>query len=274
MPDDAPDGLRDEMKAQLRRLLDQHARPGVPKYVAMRDAVVDAVTGGNWPAGTRLPTEIEWTADLPLSLGTVQRALRMLVDDGVIVRRQGHGTFVAERADGRMHAPLHCRFVDHSGRAYLPVFADVVSRNEVSESGPWSAHLGAASVLCIERVLRIGDEFNVFSRFYADPKRLPAFAKLPAKKLSGENFKDLILRESAQPIGRISQFLTSIKLPAEVCDAIGVRRATVGQQLQVFAFVGRQSPIYYQDLFIPPNTRTLHLASDGRDPGFDATRAG
>src|SRR5690606_332861 len=59
----------------LARRLDRHSRPGVPKYLAMRDAVVAAVTAGEWPAGTRLPTETEWTRLLPLSLGTVQRAL-------------------------------------------------------------------------------------------------------------------------------------------------------------------------------------------------------
>ena len=49
----------------------------------------------------------------------------MLVDEGVVVRRQGQGTFVSDRAVGRMHAPLHCRFVDDSGTAYLPVYPEV-----------------------------------------------------------------------------------------------------------------------------------------------------
>lgn len=255
--------------ADLRRRLDRHTRPGVPKYVAMRDAVVAAIATGEWPAGARLPTETEWAAELPLSLGTIQRALRMLVDDGVIVRRQGHGTFVAEHSLGRMHAPLHCRFIDDSGRAYLPVYPEITARYDVSTPGPWSHHLGTAELLCIERVLRIGEEFSVFSRFYADPQRLPAFATLPTKKLSGENFKEIILRESGQPIGRMAQFLTLVRLPAEIADAIGTRRGTAGQRLDVRAFVGRDSPIYYQELFIPPNPRTLHLASDGRDPGLE-----
>ena len=56
----------------------------MPKYVLLRDAIVAAVTGGDWPAGTRLPNETEWAASLPVSLGTIQRALRMLVDEGVV----------------------------------------------------------------------------------------------------------------------------------------------------------------------------------------------
>jgi len=256
---------------ELAARLGRFTRAGVPKYVAMRDAVVDAVTSGAWRAGTRLPTESEWAASLPLSLGTIQRALRMLADDGVIVRRPKHGTFVAERGLGAMRAPLHCRFVDDSGNTYLPVYPQVTGRSAVSTEGPWSRHLGTRELVCIDRVLRIAREFKVFSRFYFDPARLPTLAARPARRLSGENFKHVIWRETGQPIGRISQLLSYAELPAEVCGAIEVKRGTRGLLLELSAFAGRDSPLYYQELHIPPNRRRLHLPADGRDPGLETT---
>lgn len=249
----------------LHRRLDRYVRPGIPKYMAMRDAIANAVATGAWPAGLRLPTEVEWAGTLPLSVGTIQRALRMLVDDGIIVRQQGNGTFVAGSRDESMHAPLHCRFIDDSGSAYLPVYPKIVGRYELAAPGAWAGHLRCDQALCIERILTIGDEFAVFSRFYADPERLPAFLAMPLKKLGTENFKELIMRETAQAIGRIDQFLRGRKFDADICKAIGVRNGTVGQQLDIEAFVGHGSPIYYQELFIPPNERVLHLARDGRD---------
>ncbi|MBK8324837.1 MAG: GntR family transcriptional regulator [Betaproteobacteria bacterium] len=84
----------------LATRLGRFARPGLPKYVALRDAVVDAVNTGQWPAGTRLPNEQDLAAHLPIALGTIQRALRLLVEEGIIVRRSGHGTFVAPTAIG------------------------------------------------------------------------------------------------------------------------------------------------------------------------------
>src|SRR4051812_28433253 len=80
-----------DLAGRLRRF----ARPGVPKYVALSDAVLDAVNRDEWPPGARLPNESALAADLPLSLGTIQRGLRLLVESRVIVRRQGQGTFVA-----------------------------------------------------------------------------------------------------------------------------------------------------------------------------------
>ena len=256
----------------LVRRLDRFTRPGVPKYVALRDALADAIASGDWPGNTRLPTESECAAALPLSLGTIQRALRALADEGLITRQQGQGTFVSANGASRMNAPLHCRFLNDAGTGYLPVYPEVLARYEETRHGPWTRHLGAAKILCIDRALRIGDEFRVFSRFWCDPVRLPALASLPFRKLSGENFKDIVWRETRQLVGRISTLLSCAALPADACRAIGVRRGTRGQVLEISAFVGRDQPIYYQVLYIPPNRRRLHLASDGRDTGIGGKR--
>ncbi|HQZ46199.1 MAG TPA: GntR family transcriptional regulator [Usitatibacteraceae bacterium] len=249
--------------ADARSWLARYSRPGVPKYVMLRDAMVAEITGGAWPAGTRLPTEAEWAARVPLSLGTIQRALRMLADEGLVHRRTGQGTFVATRDTDEMRAPLHCRFLDDSGRGYLPVYSQVTAREEVAAEGPWSEHLGTAfPLLRIDRVLDINKEFAVFSEFYVDPQRMPAFARLPVRRLCGENFKEIIWRESHQPVARITQYLSSVRFSPSVAKATNMDRDTAGLLLEARAYLNGGSPIYYQRLYIPPNNRRLHLAGD------------
>jgi GntR family transcriptional regulator len=248
-------------------------RPGVPKYMALRDALAQAVASGALRAGSRLPNEAELAATLPVSLGTIQRALRALVDEGVIVRRQGHGTFVASRGTGQMHTPLHCRFLDDSGRAYLPVYPKVTARYAQETDGPWKAHLGSKPLLCVERILRIANEFRVFSRFYIDAARFPAFASLPLKRLSGENFKEIIWRESGLPIGRLVQFMSELTLPHAISSVLGVKKGSRANRLDIYGFAGKENPLYYQELYIPPNRRRLQLPGDGRDPGIDDASA-
>lgn len=249
-------------------VIDRFMRPGLPKYVALRDALVHAVASGHFAPGARLPNESELAASLPLSLGTIQRALRMLVDDGVIVRRPGAGSFVAQHSAGEMRAPLHCRFVDDEGTGYLPVYPRIVARYTTGERGEWNRHLGVDAPLCIERILRIGDEFSVFSRFYVDASRLPAFERLPVRHLDSENFKALILRESGLAIGRITQYLSSVRFPADVAEVLKLGRTSVAQRLDIEAFAGRGRPLYFQTLWIPANGRRLHLPGDGRDAGL------
>lgn len=248
--------------------LGRFARPGLPKYVALRDAVVDAVNSGQWPAGTRLPNEQDLAAHLPIALGTIQRALRLLVEEGVIVRRSGHGTFVAPTAVGRMNSPLHCRFVDDTGRGYLPVRSQFVAREAVTRRGPWHEVLGEGRVLLIERLMHIGDEFRLVSRIYVNPDALPVFEQLKARELDGENFKDIIWRRTGQAIGAVQQFLTVKRLPDDVAKRVGVKRGTTGNHLVAFAWSTGGAPLYYQEFFIPPNGRRHHLPSSGRDPGL------
>src|SRR3546814_14632014 len=77
----------------------------------------------------------------PFSLGTVQRAMRALTEDGIVMRRQGHGSFVAD-SRARMDDPWHCRFWTRDGTGFLPVYPKVLSRRRIAERGPWSRPLG------------------------------------------------------------------------------------------------------------------------------------
>ena len=86
---------------------------GIPKYMRFQEVLVHAIKDGHWKPGDKLPTEKELAALSRLSVGTVQRALRNLVDQGLVVRQQGLASFVAE-TQRRMEHPWHCRFLNDS----------------------------------------------------------------------------------------------------------------------------------------------------------------
>ncbi len=54
----------------------------------------DMIEAGEFPAGSRLPSEIELAKQYAVSRPTIARALAELVSDGYVVRRAGSGTFV------------------------------------------------------------------------------------------------------------------------------------------------------------------------------------
>ena len=56
-----------------------------------------AITGGTFRPGSQLPTESELCELLGVSRTVVREALRVLEDDGLVVRRHGVGTFVRNR---------------------------------------------------------------------------------------------------------------------------------------------------------------------------------
>ncbi len=246
---------------------------GLPKYAQLRQTLLAAIEGGLWKRGAKIPTEQALARDMPYSLGTIQRALRALVDDGFLIRVQGQGTFVGEGFKA-MDAPWHCRFLDDNG-GYLPVYPQVVSRRRIATRGPWSGLLQqrGRDILRIDRRLRIAEEFAVYSRFYLDAHRFGSMLERPLAELDAANFKSILDREFNLPITHLSQTMLAMAFPVAVCRSIRVADSTVGTLLEIVASAGRTRSVYYQQLFIPPTRRRLVVSDklDGRAFGERST---
>jgi GntR family histidine utilization transcriptional repressor len=67
-----------------------------PLYAEVKHAIISRIRSGEWQPRDRIASENELVAALGVSRMTVNRALRELAADGVLVRIQGLGTFVAE----------------------------------------------------------------------------------------------------------------------------------------------------------------------------------
>jgi GntR family transcriptional regulator len=67
-----------------------------PLYAQASEALRNLVQRGGYAPGDRLPSEVELSQQLGISRPTLREALRLLEEDGSIVRRHGVGTFVAQ----------------------------------------------------------------------------------------------------------------------------------------------------------------------------------
>ncbi|MFI5063575.1 MAG: GntR family transcriptional regulator [Streptosporangiales bacterium] len=52
------------------------------------------IESAEWPSGEQIPSVTELAATHGVSRATVAKAVRVLVDEGLLVTRQGWGTFV------------------------------------------------------------------------------------------------------------------------------------------------------------------------------------
>jgi DNA-binding GntR family transcriptional regulator len=231
--------------------------------VLLTNALVEGITSGHWKAGEKLPTEEELAEMTPFSLGTVQRALRNLAEQGIVVRQHGLGSFVAEN-DLRLEDPWHCRFLDDSGEGFLPIFSKAVNRERASGPGAWARHFPQAQdhVMRIDRVITVDEEFKVFTQFYADRRLLPALWERPLSKLNGVNFKKMIARESNVPITHVEHYVRTMAMDKEAAAILEIKPNTVGIFLQAVAHMGRNACVYYQEFFIPPTQRMLSIPAD------------
>lgn len=70
-----------------------------PLYRQITELLTRSLTLAEWKAGEALPSEPELAQRFKVSQGTVRKALDALAADGLLVRRQGKGTFVATHAE-------------------------------------------------------------------------------------------------------------------------------------------------------------------------------
>jgi GntR family transcriptional regulator len=70
-------------------------RSGVATYLQIVQQVREALRLGTIDVGDQLPTVREVVADLAINPNTVAKAYRDLEREGLVVARQGRGTFVA-----------------------------------------------------------------------------------------------------------------------------------------------------------------------------------
>ncbi|QBG35799.1 histidine utilization repressor [Litorilituus sediminis] len=65
------------------------------KYTVIKQYICENIESGNWPQHSKVPSENELTQKFDVSRMTARRALQELTEQGILVRSQGSGTFVA-----------------------------------------------------------------------------------------------------------------------------------------------------------------------------------
>jgi len=126
------------------------AAAGRPLYEELRARLLDGISRGRWRAGDAIPTEAALAREFTVSIGTVRKAVDALVAGGVLIRRQGKGTFVAlHNASRLMFHFFH--IVPREGDKAYPEVSTLDFRRDRADAG-------VARALAIpqdDRVIRI-----------------------------------------------------------------------------------------------------------------------
>jgi len=88
-------------------------------YMQIKELLVAKISKGEWSPGDIIPSEINLAQELGVSQGTVRKAITELVENNVLTRKQGRGTFVSTHDFNR--ALFHFfHITDDSGHKVLP----------------------------------------------------------------------------------------------------------------------------------------------------------
>ncbi len=84
---------------------------GMPLYLQLKDIIKKQIMAGHYPPGVKIPTEEEYCKKYDISRITVRQAINYLVQEKLLIRKQGKGTFVAS-AKMKKHLPKLYSFTE------------------------------------------------------------------------------------------------------------------------------------------------------------------
>ncbi|MDG5975002.1 GntR family transcriptional regulator [Hydrogenophaga taeniospiralis CCUG 15921] len=133
------------------------AEPGLSRYASLAQALRARVVAGEWPPGSALPAESQLASEHSVALGTMRRALELLVEQGFIERIHGKGTFVRQGLAG---ASMLRFFRFDGGTGEVPL-SRILQRSLVSAPAAVSRALGIGTgepVLRLHRLRLMGGQ--------------------------------------------------------------------------------------------------------------------
>src|SRR4030067_905607 len=116
---------------------------GVPMFVWIREALRGEITQGVLKRGEQLPSEHELAARFGVSRMTVRQSIAELIDEGLIYRRHGVGTFVAFQHLERDHTRL-TSFFDKAGGEGIDASASLLTLEIIPARMKMAKALGIA----------------------------------------------------------------------------------------------------------------------------------
>ncbi|MCC8393175.1 GntR family transcriptional regulator [Paraburkholderia sp. MMS20-SJTR3] len=91
----------------------------LPRYQRLRDEMVALIAARHWRPGEAIPTEQALAKSYDVAVGTVRKAVDLLVAEGLLERFQGRGTFV-RRASFDSSLFRFFRFQTRQGERRIP----------------------------------------------------------------------------------------------------------------------------------------------------------
>jgi GntR family transcriptional regulator len=218
--------------------------PDRPLYAQVRERLIERIRSGEWKPGQLIANEFEIAAEFGVSQGTARKAIGDLAAEGLVVRRQGRGTFVVE------HTPAHVLFrffnlFSPDGTAVVPDSRDVKS-SLAQASGEERKALGLepdARVIRITRI-RTRDGTPFISEAIALPEAL--FPGLAEQAEMPNTLYDLFQKTYGVLVTRTDDRLSAVLADAETAAALGIAPCMPLLRIDRIAFGLDDTPVEWR----------------------------
>ncbi|RAI36754.1 GntR family transcriptional regulator [Rhodoplanes roseus] len=194
----------------------------LPIYQRLKDALAERIQDGAWKPGEAIPAESELASEFGVALGTMRKAIEGLVQQGLLERRQGRGTYV-RRADLGNTLFRFFRLTGKGGKALAPT-QRLVGRRTGPAGRDAAQALGLTAddpVLWLDRLRLVDGQPLVIDRIAVPLPRFAPLASVPAEKFEGLLYP-LYERELGVTVARAADRISFGRATAAVARSLAI----------------------------------------------------
>ncbi len=173
-----------------------------PLHAQVSDFVREKIYSKEWGLDERIPSEHELMEMLGVSRGTVQKGIRALVDEGLLVQHRGRGTFVTQPVMARPSSNRLLSFAESMTQQGLEYTTRVCECQLLSANKACSRNLEipeGSTFLYLVRVRSVGDEPVMLIESHLNLTVCPGLAETD---FSREGLFSAVERTSGKKIGQ------------------------------------------------------------------------
>ena len=217
----------------------------MPLYEQIKSLIIKQMVDRRWQAGERLPNEFQLGEEFGVSQGTVRKALDAMARDGLLVRQQGKGTYVAEH-DPQQSLFKFFHLVSEGRQRELPE-SQVLQVSSAKATAEQRQQLwfepDCERVFCIYRLRYLSD-----TPIIAETITVPAWlirSKAEARALPNTVYW-YYQRTRGVTVQRVSEKLRAVAASEQEAELLGVVPATPLLEIDRLAFDLRQRAIEHR----------------------------
>ncbi|NLQ17670.1 GntR family transcriptional regulator [Marinomonas sp. M1K-6] len=218
----------------------------LPLYQQVRDELLENISTGIWLPDTPIPTESELTKNYGVAIGTIRKAVDTLVNDGLLYRSQGRGTFV-RRPDFNASLLRFFRQMSSDGRFVMPK-SQLLSKTmkQPSKAAAQALNIDERSkAICLERLRYLEDRVVLTEEIW-----LPAslFSRLIALDLAefGNLLYPFYEQECGQLIASAKETLTIQSANTRIAKALNIADNSPAAVIERVAYGYDKTPLEYR----------------------------
>lgn len=228
-----------------------------PLYVQLMNEVEKSIKNGEYKPGDKLLTETEMAKKYGVSLITVRKAIGSLMEEGLVMRKQGKGTFVTRPKLSRNMKKLQS-FSEMCAQMGVVPGAKMLVNRLVPADGKVAEALGieaGSNVVHISR-LRYADQEPVQIETSYFPLK---YAFLLDAKFDDNSLFDHLREKSGARVVSSEKRIELCRATAEEAELLGVKKGDAMLCVRSTAFDKNGEPMYAGVQIINGDRFTLYV---------------